>query len=77
LEKRFGDGMRELGEGKMLGFAKALYAGVWRSEGADYESMGGLDNGVLGMEEEDLDGATKRAVEMAMGPMGDVEGHFK
>jgi len=36
-----------------------------------------LDNGVLGMEKEDLDGATKRAVEMAMGPMGDVEGQFK
>jgi len=77
VEKRFGDGMRELGEGKMLGFAKALYAGVWRSEGADYECNGGLNNGALGMEKEDLDRATKRAVEMAMGPMGDVEGQFK
>lgn len=77
VEKRFGDGMRELEEGKMLGFAKALYAGVWRSEGADYETKGGLDNVELGMEKEDLDGATKRAVEMAMGPMGNVEGQFK
>ena len=77
VEKRFGDGMRELGEGKMLGFAKALYAGVWRSEGADYECNGGLNNGALGMEKEDLDRATKRAVEMAMGPMGDIEGQFR
>jgi len=60
-----------------LGFAKALYAGVWRSVGADYKSDRGLDNGALGMEKESLDGATKRAVEMAMGPMGDIEGQFR
>jgi hypothetical protein len=30
----------------------------------------------VALEKEDLDEATKRAVEMAMGPMGDIEGRF-
>jgi hypothetical protein len=77
VEKRLEDGKREFGEGKMLGFAKALYAGVFKSKESDYETGSELDNEKLGMEKEDLDGATKRAVEMAMGPMGDIEGKFR
>lgn len=57
----------------MLGFAKALYAEVFACELGDYQTGRGLDNARVGLEKEDLDEATKRAVEMAMGPLGDIE----
>jgi hypothetical protein len=77
VAKRMEDGRKEFAEGKMLGFAKALYAGVFASKESDYETGQELDNEKLGLEKEDLDEATKRAVQMAMGPMGDIEGKFR
>jgi hypothetical protein len=76
VEKRLEDGKKEFKEGKMLGFAKALYAEVFAREWSDYETGRELDNGKVGLEKEDLDEATRRAVEMAMGPMGEIEGKF-
>jgi hypothetical protein len=73
IPKRLQDGKQEFDQGNMLGFAKALYAGVFASENADYETGNeGLDNGRLGLEKEELDGATRRAVEMAEGRMGEL-----
>jgi hypothetical protein len=76
VEKRLEDGKKEFKEGKMLGFAKALYAEVFAREWSDYETGRELDNGKVGLEKEDLDEATRRAVEMTMGPMGEIEGKF-
>lgn len=42
-----------------------MYARVFYPDGSgDYESSKGLDNEALGLPHEDLDEATKRAVEM-------------
>ena len=60
----------------MLGFAKALYAEVFACDWGNYQTGRELDNEKVALEKEDLDEATKRAVEMAMGPMGDIEGRF-
>jgi hypothetical protein len=69
--KRYADGVEELQGGDMLGFAKALYARLFFESGeGDYESQGGLDNEKLGLPSEDLDEATKRAVEMIEGGFG-------
>jgi hypothetical protein len=76
VEKRLEDGKKQFKEGKMLGFAKALYAEVFACEWGDYQTGRELDNEKVALEKEDLDEATKRAVEMAMGPMGDIEGRF-
>ncbi|KAG9187322.1 tryptophan synthase beta chain [Alternaria panax] len=76
VDKRLEDGKEDLKEGKMLGFAKALYAEVFAAELSDYETGRELDSGKIGLEKEDLDEATRRAVEMAMGPMGDIEAKF-
>jgi hypothetical protein len=76
VEQRLEDGKREFKEGKMLGFAKALYAEVFACDWGDYKTGKELDNGKVGLEQEDLDDATRRAVEMAMGSMGDIEGRF-
>jgi hypothetical protein len=71
VEKRLKDGKEEFAAGNMLGFAKALYAGVFASDKADYETGGELDNEKLGLSREELDNATRRAVGMAEGAMGD------
>ena len=62
--KRFHRGQRLLKEGQMVGFGILLYARVFYKDGAgDYNDE--LDNAVLGLPEENLDEATKIAVEMA------------
>jgi hypothetical protein len=76
VEKRLEDGKKEFKEGKMLGFARALYAEVFACDWGNYQTGRELDNEKVALEKENLDEATKRAVEMAMGPMGDIEGRF-
>ncbi|KAF2825275.1 NAD(P)-binding protein [Ophiobolus disseminans] len=69
--ERDAEGMKELGEGKMTGFAKALYAKIFEEGGrGDYETGQGIDNEKLGLEKEELDVATKRAVAMVEGGFG-------
>ena len=66
--QRYQDGLAELKRGIFTGFAKAMYTRVFYPNGdGDYESSKGLANGVLGLPKEDLDEATKRAVEMVEG----------
>jgi hypothetical protein len=61
-EQRVKDGFEELAKGVRSGLAKAMYSRVFYKDGyGQYEK---LDNEVLGLPKEDLDEATKRAVDM-------------
>jgi hypothetical protein len=63
-EQRYEEGIEELGQGKRVGMAKLLYTRVFYPDGSgDTENKKGTINEVLGLEKEDLDEATKRAVE--------------
>jgi len=54
-----------LKNGIQTGYAKAMYARVFYPNGdGDFESSRGLANEVLGLPKEELDEATKGAVEM-------------
>jgi hypothetical protein len=65
VEERYKEGLKELEEGNMVGFAKALYSRTFFPGGrGDYETGYGLDNAKLGLQKEELDEATKRAVKM-------------
>ncbi|KAK6004229.1 hypothetical protein QM012_009079 [Aureobasidium pullulans] len=64
-KERYQQGMQDMKNGDPTGFSKAMYARVFYPDGSgDYESSKGLDNEDLGLPHEDLDEATKRAVEM-------------
>lgn len=70
-KERFQQGLQQLQEGNRLGFAQAMYARLFfQGGGGDYETGYGLDNGKLRLPEEDLDEATKRAVEMVNNGFG-------
>ncbi|KAI8650177.1 hypothetical protein NCS56_01469700 [Fusarium sp. Ph1] len=61
-EERYREGQKELEQGNQLGFYKSLYARVFYPSGdTDFEP----DNQLLGLPEEDLDDATKRALKLA------------
>ena len=63
--ERYNRGQQVLKEGKMVGFGILLYARVFYKDGAgDFNDK--LDNDVLGLPKEDLDEATKVAVDMAL-----------
>lgn len=63
--ERFERSMREVQQGNMLAFARALYTrGLYPNGDGNYEAKYGLDNEKLGLPKEDLDEATKRAVEL-------------
>lgn len=70
VKERFQQGMQQLQEANRLGFAQAMYARLFFGDGGDYETGHELDNGKLGLPKEDLDEATKRAVEMVKGGFG-------
>ncbi|KAF1829858.1 NAD(P)-binding protein [Decorospora gaudefroyi] len=70
--ERLRAGKEQFAKGEFLGFAKALYAAVFVDENADFETRRGVDNGALGLGSEDLDAATRRAVAMAEGEIGDL-----
>lgn len=58
--------MREFEKVNFLGFAQLMYTRVfYRDGGGDFETSRGLQNGVLGLPEEDLDEYTKIAVRKA------------
>lgn len=64
-EERYKKGLQEMQSGNRLGYAKAMYARLFFSSGeGDYETGHELDNGSLGLPKEDLDEATKRAIDM-------------
>lgn len=65
--KRIQEGASELKAGNQKGFAKSLYGAVFApsNEMSDYAGTQGTANDALGLPKEDLDEATKRAVDMA------------
>lgn len=63
--QRYKDGLEEISKGVFTGRAKAMYSRVFFPNGdGDFEGKRGLANGMLGLPKEDLDEATKRAVDM-------------
>lgn len=62
-QERFATGVREVKEGNMAGFSK-FTARVFFPDGCgDFETNKGTSNQVLGLPTEDLDEATRRAIE--------------
>ena len=63
--QRYANGLEEMRNGQMLGFPKALYARIFYPNGdGDFESSKVLANGELGLPKEEIDEATRRAVNM-------------
>ncbi|KAJ5654689.1 hypothetical protein N7490_001692 [Penicillium lividum] len=67
--QRIQDGSEAFAKGQFLGFPKMLYGGVFKVDNAksDFASTLSVANEVLGLPKENLDEATKRAVEMVEG----------
>ena len=64
---RYKAGLEAMYKGDYGGFARMMYSRVFYQDGSgDFETRRGLQNGVLGLEGEELDEATGRAVGMAM-----------
>ncbi|CAG8336511.1 unnamed protein product [Penicillium nalgiovense] len=66
VAKRLADGAEEMAKGIFTGMPKALYGSVFLASNkeADFAGTMGLANDILGLPKEDLDEATKRAVDM-------------
>lgn len=63
--ERYKQGLDELKQGIQTGYAKAMYSRLFYPNGdGDFESSRGLANDLVGLPKEDLDEATKRAVDM-------------
>jgi hypothetical protein len=61
--ERYAAGVLQMQEGKRIGFVKTMYTRVFYPDGSgDIEHKGTL-NGLLGLPEEDIDEATKAAIE--------------
>lgn len=69
VSKRIKDGAEEMANGVFTGFAKLLYGNVFRADNkqSDFASTVSVANEILALPKEDLDEATKRAVEMVEG----------
>lgn len=62
--ERYTTGNKEIGEGKRVGFAKMMYTRVFYTDGCgDTEHSKGTLNALLGLPKEDIDEATKIAIE--------------
>lgn len=67
--ERYALGTKEMKEGKKIGMAKVLYTRVFYPDGnSDFEHGKGTLNCLLGLPEEDIDEATKRAIERSKLP---------
>ncbi|KAJ5757014.1 uncharacterized protein N7511_007196 [Penicillium nucicola] len=62
-KERYEGGVEAMQKGDVVGFAKMLYTRVFYKDGSGDFSGKGTLNRVLGLPEEDLDEATKRAIE--------------
>ena len=63
-QERYASGIKEIQEGKRIGFAKMLYTRVFYPDGSgDFEQHKGTLNSLLGLPKEDIDEATKAAIE--------------
>ena len=64
--QRYEQGVEEYRKGNMYGFAQLMYTRVFYQDGSgDFESSKGLQNDVLGLPKEDIDKATKIALDMS------------
>jgi hypothetical protein len=63
-QERYSSGLKEIKEGKRIGYAKMMYSRVFYSDGCgDFEYNKGTLNSLLGLPEESIDDATKVAIE--------------
>ena len=63
-QERYSGGIKEMKEGKRIGFAKMMYTRVFYPDGSgDFEHNKGTLNALLGLPKEDIDEATKIAIE--------------
>ena len=63
-QERYASGIKEMQEGKRIGFAKMMYTRVFYDDGCgDVEHNKGTINSILGLPKEDIDEATKVAIE--------------
>lgn len=65
-QERYSNGIKEMKQGIMVGFAKMMYTRVFYADGCgDFEHKKGTLNSLLRLPQEDLDAATEAAVERA------------
>lgn len=63
-QERYSSGIKEIREGKRIGFAKMMYTRVFYPDGCgDFEHNKGTINGLLELPKEDIDEATMAAIE--------------
>lgn len=68
-QERYSTGMKEIGEGNRIGFAKMMYTRVFYPDGSgDTEHNKGTINNLLDLPTEDIDEATEVAVERSTKP---------
>jgi len=68
-QERYMSGIKEMKEGKRIGFAKMMYTRVFYPDGCgDFEHNKGTLNKVLDLPQEDIDEATKVAIERSKVP---------
>ena len=68
-QDRFASGAAEVKEGKMEGFAKLLYTRIFFPDGCgDFEHNKGTLNSLLKLPQENIDEATKIAIERSKTP---------
>lgn len=77
-QERYASGISEIKEGKRVGFAKMMYTRVFYADGCgDVENGKGTINSVLKLPKEDIDEATKVAVERSKSfPAGLIDNAF-
>lgn len=63
--ERYASGLKEMQAGQRVGFAKMLYSRVFYPDGSGNILHKGTLNGLLGLPKEDIDEATKSAIERA------------
>ena len=62
--ERYATGLEEIKQGKRIGYAKMMYTRVFYPDGCgNFEQNKGTLNNALGLPEEDLDEATRAAIE--------------
>ena len=62
--ERYSSGVEEMQQGKRIGFAKMMFTRVFYPDGCgDFERNKGTLNSLLDLPKEDIDGATKAAIE--------------
>lgn len=62
-KERYEGGLEDMQKGDRIGFVKMLYTRVFYDDGSGNVESKGTLNGLLGLPKEDIDEATKRAIE--------------